>query len=113
MNDLVGKVKRETDFVLPRACKKARSSVRHLKNPSWELGHRSRRCVANAAEYQGTADLGRDTDEQEEDLDEVALALLEMSSPVQKVDLLLDLDHPLTWIMNNLLDPLSLLAVIL
>lgn len=86
MKELMGRLKREMDFLLPQNCKKPRSSVHYLKNPGWDYLHRPRRTVASPGKAQYTlgdsADIREDIDE---DLDEVALALLEMSSPNQQV----------------------------
>ena len=88
MKEAVGKLKREADFVLPRTCKRPRSSVVYSKNSSWEYTtHRPRRSTASPEGLQSFLKAAAKIEEQEEeeDLDEIAMALLEMSSPAQEV----------------------------
>lgn len=85
MREAVGKLKRDADFMLPRACKKARSSVHHFRNANWEFSQRPRRSIATMTEVQTLPGLSNSVEELEEDLGEVALALLEMSSPSPRV----------------------------
>ncbi len=85
MKESVGSLKRDTEFALPRTCKRPRSSVNYSKNPNWEYTHRNRRSAASPEGLQSFLKAAEQSEEQEEDLDEIALALLEMSSPGQKV----------------------------
>ena len=85
----MGNLKAEVDLALPRTCKRARSSVHHLRNQHWEFSKRPRRSVPNAAGLKRLSEVSLGVDDQEEDLGEIALALLQMSSPNPRVRSLL------------------------
>lgn len=89
MKEAVGKLKREAEFVLPRTCKRPRSSVVYSKNSNWEYTHRPRRSSNGPEGFQSflKAAAKPEKQQEEEDLDEIAMALLEMSSPAPKVTL--------------------------
>ena len=87
MKEVGSRLKRDAEFVLPHTCKRPRSSVVYSKNSNWEYSHRSQRATVSPVEglQSFLKAAARSEEQEEEDLDEIAMALLEMSSPAQKV----------------------------